>query len=55
MDTNNYGKKDKEESRTKIPFVKQVIEEVERTTYKKLKVDLMDGDEWRSIKVIELI
>jgi len=40
--------------RPRTLFMKQIID-IRRTTYKELKVAVMDRDEWRSIKIIETI
>lgn len=52
--TNVEGKIKKKtgRDRSRYPFIKQILEDVGRATYKKLKVDVMNKDEWRSIKVI---
>jgi len=41
--------------RPRTPFMKQIIEDIGRTTCKELKVAVVDRDEWRSVKVIEPI
>jgi len=41
--------------RPRTLFMKQFIEDVGKTTYKKVKVAVMDRDEWRCIEVIEPI
>jgi len=42
-------------SRPRIPFMKQIIEDIGRTTYKELKVAVMNRGDYRSIEVIERI
>lgn len=32
--------------------MKQIIEDTGKSTYKEMKIAVMDRDEWRSIKVI---
>lgn len=41
--------------RPKTLFIRQIIKDIGRTTYKELKVAMMDTDEQTSIKVIEPI
>lgn len=37
------------------PFMKQIIDNIRKTIYKKLKVAVTDKKEWRLIEVIEPI
>lgn len=57
MDNDNNRKNGKAgRGRPRTQFMKQIIEDIGNTNYKKLKVEVMDRDEWRrSINVIELI
>jgi len=38
--------------RPRIPFMKQITEDIGKTNYKELKVAVMVRDQWRSIEVI---
>jgi len=53
MERKMEGKAGKGRSRT--PFMKQIIENIGRTTYKKPKAAMMNRDEWMSIDIIEPI
>jgi hypothetical protein len=57
MDNNNNRKIDGKAGigRPRTPYMKQIIEDIGKINYKKLKVAIMDRDQWRSIEVIEPI
>lgn len=58
MNNNNNGRKDKGKAgrgRSRILFIKQFIENIEKTSYKELKVAVVDREEWSSIEIIESI
>jgi len=38
--------------RPRTSFMKQIIKDIGKTNYKKLKVTVMDRDEWKAIEVI---
>lgn len=46
----NRGKTERKKPRT--PFIKHIIEDIGKATYKDLKVAALDTEEWRTIKVI---
>jgi len=41
--------------RLRTPSMKQIIEDITKTTYKELEVIVMDKDQWKSTKVIKTI
>lgn len=39
--------------RPRTPFIKQIIQDIRKSTYKEMKVAVMDRDEWMATIVIE--